>query len=558
MSRNWKYFTKERWQTVRTHPYFKEARESLIKRADSYAVTDPPRIKFSEMHLYAECGDRNTYESRYNEYNKRVNTLFIAYMVTEDKKYLAPLYDVIWNVLDMETWTPPAHIAESYGLEFRYRSIDLCSSIMGMRLAEIVHYIGDEMPELLERRIREQVRYRIIESYEKYSHDEYRWERNRNNWNAVCTGAVFSCYFFLATDAEIDGVLPRMLTSIEGYLSRFDDDGCCVEGYGYWRYGFTYFCIFAELLLEYTDGRINLFDNPKVHSIAKFQQNVSMNAHECISFSDSALTYDPPVGLSHFIKKVYSDVEIAPLCAEDYSDSISRTYLWADPALESVVFRPKSHIFEDTQWFVYHNESYSVATKAGFNAEMHNHNDVGSFIFSKDDKVTFCDPGLGMYDAYYFRSDYRYKFVVCSSRGHSVPIINGEYQVTGNEKSVIYDSGDDRYVYSMENAYKIPTLDKLTRAVYCETERMRLVDTAVFTESPTSFTERFVSLSPISGEQGALVCLTSRLIYDPTLYDVSFSEETITRHGNRLETLYIADLTRKELSQNVVCEFEIV
>ena len=557
MGKLFSQFTPEKWAQIRNHPYYAKVKGSLLERADKYLESDPPVLKYSDLHKYEATGDRSGYGGYQSNRLHRATTLFMAYMITEDEKYLTALADIMWSICDMESWTPPYHIKEEYPVDFRRTSLDLGSCIMGMQLAEMVYFIGDKLPDLVCRRMKANLRERIVDSYIKYRNDEYRWERNKNNWNAVCTGSIFATFLYLGATEELDKELPRMLKSIDDYLSGFRDDGCCIEGYGYWRYGFTYFCIFAQLLREYTDGKIDLFRDEKIHSIAKFQQNISLNANEAISYSDSRLTFEPPVGLSHFLKSVYDDVEIPSLEAEDHHENITRHLLWTNPEYKDCEFKPKGHIFKDCQWFVFHNDAYSMSTKAGHNHEMHNHNDVGSFIVSKNGKVTFCDPGLGRYDANYFKSDTRYDNVACSSRGHSVPIINGAYQSPGEKKSVIYDEGKDRYVYSMENAYDIPTLKSLRRGVYCEEKGIRLVDKYEFDGMPESITERFVSLLPITIEQGKLIAGDSVLHFDPELFEVELKQEMIARHGNFDEPLYQADLTVKNLKPETELSFFI-
>ena len=57
MAKLFREFTPEKLEEVRTHPYYKNARETIIARADNYTVTDPPVIKFSKIHLYVKSHD---------------------------------------------------------------------------------------------------------------------------------------------------------------------------------------------------------------------------------------------------------------------------------------------------------------------------------------------------------------------------------------------------------------------------------------------------------------------------------------------------------------------
>jgi hypothetical protein len=110
MAKIFKEFTREKLDEIRTHPYYKKARETIIERAENCIATDPPVIKFSKIHMYVENGNREQFEHDHEEYETRLHTLFSAYLITEDEKYISPLADIIWNICDFETWTIPAHV----------------------------------------------------------------------------------------------------------------------------------------------------------------------------------------------------------------------------------------------------------------------------------------------------------------------------------------------------------------------------------------------------------------------------------------------------------------
>ena len=403
MAKIFREFTPEKLEQVRTHPYYEKARKTIIERADHYAVTDPPVMKFSKIHLYVECGNREILERDHVEYETRMLTLFLAYLITEDEKYLSPLADIMWSICDFESWSIPAHVSEELSIEERRRNLDLCSCILGYRLSEIVYLIGDKLPALVVKRVKAEVRYRVIESFRDCAGEKrYSWLTGTNNWAAVCIAGVLCSYLYLATDEEIKEQLPRMMTIADNYLRGFEDDGCCTEGYAYWNYGFSFFCVFAKMLFDYTDGEINYFENKKVRKIAMFQQNILLNETQCLSFSDGGLDFEPYTWLSHFLKRIYPEMRLPALpreCVIDYSTAPLkqgapiRYILWTDPDLKTRGMTPKSHIFKNAEWFLHHGEGYSIGAKAGHNNEFHNHNDVGSFLFSKGGRVTFCDPG---------------------------------------------------------------------------------------------------------------------------------------------------------------------
>ena len=49
MKKLFREFNPEKLEQVRTHPYYKSAREKIIVRADNYIVTEPPvKLTISE------------------------------------------------------------------------------------------------------------------------------------------------------------------------------------------------------------------------------------------------------------------------------------------------------------------------------------------------------------------------------------------------------------------------------------------------------------------------------------------------------------------------------
>ena len=218
---------------------------------------------------------------------------------------------------------------------------------------------------------------------------------------------------------------------------------------------------------------------------------------------------------------------------------------------------PKSKIFHDAQWFIYRSEPYNFVCKGGHNSEPHNHNDVGSFIISKNGKVTFTDPGGGEYTRQYFAADTRYKHLCCSSRGHSVPIINGCEQVIGRNKSTVYEETETRYSFSMENAYEISTLTGLKRSFVCEQDGITLTDEYTFSEKPESVVERFVSLTEIVLDGDTAKCGESVIKFDADTLDATVTIGTLER-PNSNNKLWMLDLKVKAPSENIKLIFRFI
>ena len=548
----------EKLNNVRTHPYFAELRQKIIERADKFLESDPPRIRFSHIHLYVTTGDRTTFQTDYFVHFERMNTMFLAYLVTEEEKYLTELCDTIWNICDFETWALPAHIPETSSIERRRTHLALFSTRAGRDISEILYFLGDKMPELVVRRAKAEIKYRIIDAFEGR---DCAFEHVKHNWAAVCVASVLCTYLYMATDEEIEAQIPRMMRTADLYLSGFADDGCCSEGISYWNYGFSNFLIFATMLKDYTDGKINYFDNPKVKKVAWFPYRVRLNENDSLSFSDGGgIGYKVETYVSHILKANYPDY---PLLENDpptklIDEAEARTVFWLNPDYLSDAVEFKNETFENVQWFVHHGKSYAVGAKAGHNDEFHNHNDVGSFSVSRDGVVAFTDLGVGRYTKQYFEPETRYALhAICASRGHSAPIINGLEQLEGNRGICdLHTLTEDRFTFDMKSAYVIDTLESLVRDFDCNDEYFTLTDTYKFTETPTALVERFVSRLPVIYEDGVVKSGNSVIQFSADEFEVITSE--MPAGGDSPKIIYYVDFVPKKLDKNMSFTFKFI
>jgi len=538
--------SKEKIEEIKKHPYYTGVADTVVEHANKLITVDPPRIRYSDIHLYEATGNREKFQNIRSEYTTRMSSFFDAYVFTEDEKYLTPLADIIWNICDFETWAIPAHTSERASLTERLERLELCSTAVGAKMAEIVYTVGDKLPELVSRRAKAEIRRRIIDSYLKHKDAKFfPWMRKTDNWVAVCICNVLATFVYAAEKEELSPLIDEMVATARQYLKGIGDDGSCTEGYGYWKYGFTHFCRFANLVYLFTEGKIDMYDDPKVRRLALFQQNCMMNPHESISFSDCTTDFTPSVWLSHLLKTKYPEVEIPSLAAPRSTAPELFALAATRPELASCEMRPSSYVFDSCEWFIYRKRDLTLAAKAGSNKEMHNHNDVGSFLISKGGRVTFTDLGGGEYTKYYF-SNTRYELLNCSSRGHSVPIVNGEYQVVSDRKSTLLKCTEGDYHFTMEGAYAIPTLISLKRHFKASDTTITLTDSFEFTKSPTSIVERFVTETEPLVEEGRVKVGNTTLSYDPSVLSLSVSTDSFMRAGHVKTTAYLIDLTVKD------------
>ena len=513
------------WQRVREEECYAYFRDEAVKLWEKHCEVPIYALKYSEFKMFFTSGERVTYQGSY--FTRRLAmdaSAILALIYPEDEKYLIRLMDEIYAICDEYTWSLPAHQGQ---IEYNDNAhIDLFAAETAFTLAEIYAILSDRLDPLIKSRIEAEIERRVFSSFEgnePYGH----WETCNNNWNAVCTGSV-ACAYMLMAPERAEKLIPRFERAMDIYLSGFEDDGICTEGCGYWKYGFGFFTIYADMIRTFTKGRIDRFKSEKVRIIATYLQKMLLSGKSGVGFADAAGVITYQMGLQHYLKHEYpDDVLVYPREHAYIHDACGRFGL----ALRSATWLVEEYLehpdpvgtsmeyYADlSQWFIKKTPEYGFAAKGGHNLEHHNHNDVGSFIFAKDGAHVLTDPGAATYSRQYFVNETRYDYIEASSAGHSLPIIGTAQQKFGKK----YASRDARaadggFALDIAGAYGIPELASLYRRFDFDEDSVRLTDSIAYSGSE-QITERFVTLvRPEVAEDGAVIIGSSRLLASPAI-----------------------------------------
>ncbi|MFW6265114.1 MAG: hypothetical protein ACOC3B_03320, partial [Bacillota bacterium] len=243
------------------------------------------------------------------------------------------------------------------------------------------------------------------------------------------------------------------------------------------------------------------------------------------------------------------------------------------------------YYLEDAKWLIYkkklflqgndgnNKDSYDrdlvFAAKGGHNAEPHNHNDIGSFIYHVGDTTLFTDLGSGLYSKKYFGSE-RYQILCTGSQGHSVPIVEGDFQADGHEFSAkIYDfeSSDRKVFFSLDikGAYDNGNLLSLIRSFTINSVDNTLVleDKYEFQDKPVSIIERFISFYKAKlKENGRLILEAEKdlleIHYNQQQLDFSCSKDYHINHHGEKESVYLLDFLVKHPGQEEVVQIKFI
>lgn len=542
------------WESVATDAHYARLLFETKKMFESTRSDPIAVISFEDRMLFYKTGDRKTFERQYfNRRNSLSSAALLSMVYPETSEYLSYVQRMLWAICDEYSWALPAHTkgdpdSDAY-------EIDLFNAETAFALAEILFVLGDRLDARVEKRVRSEVKRRIFDAF--LSRVQW-YERLDSNWASVCAGSVGGAMLYL-DPALFERCLPRFLHSMKLFLGGFSEEGICMEGTSYWTYGFSNFIWFADLLLAHTNGKIDLFKNPRVELIAAYMQKSFLKGNTTVSFSDGSRNGRVFDSLQYYLVCRYPEaIHLLPteVCIPIFGNvkwqNLVRAFLFLPPADAERFLPVENYDFPSAGQVIVNAEKYSLFVKAGHNREQHNHNDVGSFILSTAAGQVLCDLGSGLYTKQYFRDETRYSILCNSSLGHSVPIVNGEAQKFGRSYAGSISHEGDLITVEMSEAYGVKELTRLTRTVRHASDGVHLCDSF---EGDVRVTERFVTVIEPSVEKDGIRIADVRVSFDPSVCLPQIHRQTHRIHSDGEETVYCIDFEISEGARKACFDF---
>lgn len=467
--------------------------------ADAHNIPALSYTRYRDVQRYA---DRTIYQQPWGEKRAKLAAVALQVLLGRDE-YLNLLYDYIWSICEETNWILPQR---------EDLTIDLRTAATTMDLAEIIVALRHKMEDRIVERVRTEINRRVFTDYlENHGKRELLWWKGRNNWNGVCNGGIGVGFLLLEQDtSRLAHGLEVVLEGLQVFLdTAFAEDGGSGEGVGYWQYGLSNYIAFAEMLRLRTKGAIDLLDNGRVQTIARFAPAVMLSPGRYFPYSDCREEVALNPGLLACLAERTGVGELRGLLAEPAPltrgvglfHTLWRSILWWDgvrpprPRLGDVLL-PDSGVVRLVGEAA-SSAAVVLAAKAGHNGVSHNHNDIGTFVLHVDDETYLCDPESGVYDNYVKQG--RYNVIFANSFGHSVPVIGGKLQSEGETFRggiVRYEPGgtEKRVDMELQGAYEIPALAKVLRSFRLSaTGDLVLEDTFAFTDGALPVEEAFVT-----------------------------------------------------------------
>jgi hypothetical protein len=470
------------WNDVFTrHPEL----TNVIRLAVKDAATPLPEQPDSLYLEYSRNGNRVDYQRVAGSRRDRIAVFTLAECLEDKGRFIKPLEDTIAAFCAERTWVLPAHDGGLKNFNGKSVDIDLDDAMYAAELATANYLLGDHLSSDTRKLIRDNLERRVFAPYRAAvngERPEFWWMNGGNNWDAVCldgvTGAALATY---DSPQERAWYIAAAEKYIGSYLSGgFTPDGYCVEGLGYWNYGFGNFCVMSENIREATGGQIDLLTRPGAGQCALFGLRSEILNGVYTSIADCNPSNSPSPQLTQYLsRRLGLDVPVrhtdrfSYLIYHEMFDLFQPQTLPMLPAGDDVVALPWRTWFPDGGVLICRPGPmapmpFAVAIKGGNNGVNHGHNDVGSFSVVAGSQMVICDPGGEVYTSRTFGA-HRYDSDVLNSFGHAVPIVAGQLQRNGKAAraellATNFSTAADNIVFDLRSAYPVNDLQKLERS----------------------------------------------------------------------------------------------
>lgn len=520
------------WSEVKNNPAYEPLINTIKQRYEENKASALFVLRYSDYCAYEKTGEREPYETPYFSRRYALSSCAILSLIyPENEEYFTTLQDLIFAVCDEWAWATPAHTIDKQNKP-EQTMIDLFCAQTALTLSEIYVFLQDRLDKPVKERILYNLQKRIIEPLDTR---KFWWEWATNNWTIVCAGNVGSTLMHLFPDV-FEKHKDRFLQCAKQFIQAFPDDGTCLEGFAYWTFGFGNFVWFADAYYQYTNGEINLFDDEKVEKIASYASRSFLFGDATISIADGARTGLADRALvSHLSSRYPQSVMLLPQRLTHFWSgnagwlSSIRAFFYYDPTQINENYCLQNYDLLSAGQVIVHGDNYSLFAKAGHNDEPHNHNDVGSFILADQSGQVFIDYGAGRYTKESFGPN-RYDIFPNSSRGHSLPIINGQEQKAGKEYcgTISHDHEKRKITVDFGKAYGLESLKRATRVFDYGKNHVTITDT--FEGEIESVKERFVTLTKPIIKDGEIELGKVIFRFDPPIIPTIY-EEQVEMHG---------------------------
>jgi hypothetical protein len=517
-----------------------ETGQTILSKAESL-LKEPMPVLTDELYLmYSQNGNRTAAQDVMFAREDRLITLTLAECIENKGRFTAAMEEVLDSSISYRSWLFPAHDGNLDNFYQRHTTIDLKSSRDAHNIALCLFLLGDKISPPLAQKAGAQIHKRIFEPYVRDVFEEAGapknwWRTCTHNWNTVCHAGVVGAALTMLPD-KLDRALfiERAIQYTDYYYQGFTADGYCSEGLGYWNYGYGHYIILSEVIYKATEGKIDLFSNPKGLAAALYPFRIEILNTGYPALADCRLNTRPQAELMGYVNARLGLGDARWPLSRQYKDrgALFDFLMFEQLDLDRPVLQPPFGPDHDSlrSWFSQagvlicrpgkNGGAFAAVMKGGHNGEHHNHNDVGTFIVMVGDQQVILDPGSVEYTRMTF-GKHRYTIGKLRSYGHPVPRVGGQEQAAGRaaQAKILrteFTDDVDTLVMDLASAYPVDGLEKLQRTfVYQRRDAGALV-----------VTDEVVFADPNTFETALITCGTCRTT-GPNRLEITSNKKTV-------------------------------
>lgn len=430
-------------------------KSTYIRRAEEHLDFTWPTFKATDFLEFIRSGDR-----LYSTCGSALIALVMGELVEGKGRFIDQIINGVWHFSERTWWGWTAHLGPQKagaGLpDVNEPYVDLGVGEEASNLCWTLHLFKKEFDKahpLIAQRLKQEILHKVLNPY--FERDDF-WYMgfkggHPNNWNPWINYNMLTSYLLIVDEPEHRAeTVHKVLRSIDKFLNAYPDDGGCDEGPSYWGAAGAYLYESLEVMGYATGGLFDVYDNQLVKNIGKYFYEVNIHAPYFINFADA----DAETGGSPSVVYRYGKAINDPVM-QKFGAYLANLNRWGDSALggkiggqirdlkmlNEIRTAPKEEALVADFWYPNTEiaggrdrkgsfNGFFFGAKGGFNAESHNHNDIGSCLMYFDGKPCLVDAGRETYVAKTFSSR-RYEIWTMQSGYHNLPVINGVDQKDG-------------------------------------------------------------------------------------------------------------------------------
>ena len=459
---------------------------SYVEQAEKYLDYDWPAVKATDYLEFIRSGDRR--QQAYAACSNALISLVMGELAEGKRRFMDQIINAVWYYSEQTWWGWSAHLSPQKagsGLpDVNDPVVDLGVGEAASNLSWTLYLFKDEFDRvhpLIAKRLKQEIKEKVLDPY--FVRDDFGYMGFRggrpNNWNPWVNYNMLTCYLLLEDDPQrkTDAVR-KILRSLDKFLNGYPDDGGCDEGPSYWGAAGAYLYECLEIMKRATDGAFDVYDDPLIRNIGQYFHQVNIHAPYFINFADA----DPKTGGVPSVVYRYGKAIGDPVM-QKFGAWLAELNRWGvKPTggkigaqlrdlklIDEIRNAEKEEALVADFWFPDTEIAggrdrkgsfggFFFGAKGGYNAESHNHNDIGSCLMYFDGKPCLVDAGRETYVAKTF-SPRRYEIWTMQSGYHNLPVINGVEQKDGaafKAKNVSFKATSGTVTFSVDIAGAYP------------------------------------------------------------------------------------------------------